>query len=277
MSVTVTSECHTVHARIRAGQALGDEGRAHVDSCPACGELVGGLGRQLDSLDLPDEEPLEEMADALDSRLGAPSSFADRVRAWSTPARASAMAAVVAGSIAIVLGGSRRVDLELVPGVRYGVALGLLAVGLIAVVAMTLRPLHRSRPPAWATTVTMTLAAAGPLVVALLPAAHRDHPDSLLGVGRDFLARAASCFGFGLGWAVVMIAAAWLLDRQYLRRPGVAALVLLGGAVLGNLLLVLHCPLVEPAHKLGGHATVTAAAILLALGASLRDPGARDG
>lgn len=128
-----------------------------------------------------------------------------------------------------------------------------------------MRPLHRPSFTTRALAAITALALATPTALCSLPAAHHDHPISLLGAGEHFVVYALGCFVFGLVLAIVPIGAAYLLDRGALRRRSDLLLAFLGAGAVSNLLLVLHCPFVAPAHKLAGHASVSVALGLIAL------------
>jgi|GEM_PF-1979048 len=269
----MSADCRQVHDAIRARRSLDSDERAHTLGCGACAELVDGLGALLITGD-PARSNTDTNTDADTARFEAlfrslepdleRANLATRVRAQSTPRRIAALAIFVAGCLAMVGLTMARFDLALVPLPRMLTSVLALAIGLSLAGLLTLRPLYRGpRLGGWDGVAALTLCAAVPAVIALLPPAH-DHPASALGVGDDFIPEALSCFGFGFSLTALMFGVVWVLSRDALASPRRAALAALAGATFGNLALILHCGLVMPVHKLAGHLSVTVAAGLAA-------------
>jgi hypothetical protein len=100
------------------------------------------------------------------------------------------------------------------------------------------------------------LAFALPLILALRPRAHVDHPASLAGVGDDFLHRAAACCLYGTLLAIPWLVLCWALDRSEHRSAPNALLAAGAAGVAANLALELHCPITARSHLALGHAGV---------------------
>lgn len=267
-------DCKHVHARLRAGEALDGPLRVHAEACPACSELIAGdaaLARALIDGDEREGAEASEAAPELDSlfmalegEVAEARGPVEGLRQLSSALRVAALALVIVAGAGFVALASPRVDLPVHPLARLLFAAGSLGMGLVLALGVVLHPLQRRRLPRAVPLIAAITAVAAPLLVAALPSAHHAHPESLLGVGDDLVPRAVGCFIYGLGWSLLPLAVLWLLDRSGLRRPGQLALALLAGAAFGNLVLVLHCPLVSPVHKLAGHAPVAVAAVLVA-------------
>lgn len=268
----MSPDCPDLHARLRDGDALDEALREHARTCPACGELLAGeLGPALAGLEAEADPEVDASFAALESELDATPGVLERLRQASTGARLVMLLGAILALAGLILATWRRVDLAVYPLPRLLASAGMLVAACLACLDLVLRPLHRKPVPApWAAILGgMALVCAA--LVAASPAAHGDHPDSLLGVGADFWPRAAACFGFGLVAALVLLAGVWAIERSGLRRRRPAALALLAAAAFANLLLLLHCPLVAPAHKLAGHASLFLPALLaVGLGAALR-------
>ncbi|PRQ07393.1 DUF1109 family protein [Enhygromyxa salina] len=215
----------------------------------------------------PTPEPAElgAMFEALEAQLEAPVGLAEGLRQRSTWARSAALLGVALAMVTVISLGLRRVDLALHPLPRLLGTLAALAAAVLAAGLVVLRPVHRRRLSGWWVALVAGAAVLAPAIVSSLPAAHADHPASVIGVGADLVPRALGCFAFGLGFALTAVAAAYLLERSALRRRGPAVLALLGAGALGNLVLVLHCPIVAPIHQWAGHATVSLVLLVAAV------------
>ena len=223
------------------------------------------LAAVLDALPAPEADDLDELLSALEQQLDAPAGPAERLRQLSTPLRAGLLTLVGAATFGLVFATLPRVDLEFVPLPRLLASLGLLFALVAAAGAWVVRPLHRRPLPHSMSLGVLGLLVVAPLVISLLPAAHHAMHESLLGVGEDLIPRALRCFGFGSGLAAVSVTAAWLLARQALRRSTSVVLAFVGAAGLANAILLIHCPLVDPVHKLSGHATISVFALVVAV------------
>jgi hypothetical protein len=262
-------DCKDVHQRIVEGGPLDDASvRAHVEGCPACAELVAAgavLGAALAaeaSSELPSADAIE---DATMRQVEAAPGFAGRIRELATPWRAMVFAVGALIGVAIVLATSMRVDMAVFPTARLVINLGVLGALVLWGGALLLRPLHRPPPKAWMRNLLPWAAVLAPFVLAALPAAHEAHAASLEGTGDDLVRRAAACFMYGSAFSIPIAVVAWLTERSAFRASGTVTFALLAAAAVGNIVLVLHCPLTAPVHRLGGHATIAVAFFAVAL------------
>ncbi len=192
-----------------------------------------------------------------------------RARSWPTNVRRAAAMALLLALDAVILFGSPRTDLEVLPVVRtLAVIAGVLVCAALAA-ALFLRPLDRR--PVRRSTFGSAVAALTilPLALALLPAAHHDlgaHPESFVGAGADFWPRAIGCLLFGSLVGAPVAAGLLLVDRRPRTGPGRLMLAAGFGGAAGSLGLLLHCPLEVVTHRVTGHGAIAVAvALLLAL------------
>lgn len=273
-------DCKDVHQRIVEGGPLDDAPvRGHVDTCPACAELVAqgaALGFALASepapaaSDVDSDSPLDAIERATLARVEAKPGFAERVRELSTPGRSTVLALGALLGVAFVLAAARRVDLAVFPIPRLILEVGVLTTLMLWGGALLLRPLHRPPVRDWVRDLLPWAAVLAPFVLAALPAAHEAHPASLEGAGPDLVKRALACFLYGSAFSIPIAALAWLTDRSAFRGHGAVTIALVGAAAVGNLILVLHCPLTAPAHRMAGHATISVVFFVAALAVARR-------
>ena len=157
-----------------------------------------------------------------------------------------------------------RADWAVYPTVRFAAEATGLALLLGITTLFALRPLHKVLLSLGTTRMAWGVSSMAIIALALLPAAHYAHEASLIGgLGNQFAQRAVACLLFGLVVSLPAMGMVWLLDRQPSFRAPVATI----GALVGNLALLLHCPIVHEEHRLAGHVTVLFvlfAAVLLA-------------
>jgi hypothetical protein len=247
--------CENIQAHLRAGGELDPALEAHLDACLECTEVaaeVGGLGSD-DGVGLPDlDAVLGSVERSLSEERGVRAWLADR----STRTRMLLAGAFCFG-LPLIYGIVRlRADIFVYPTAHFAVIFVALVAILGLIVRAGLRPLHR---PTLSSGVSSALlgAAVGVVVISsAMPAAHALHPESLMGVGDDFLTRAAACFALGLAIGIPVAFAVRLLSRARASWLGAPMMAPLAGVIAANLALHLHCPLVAPEHLLAGHATV---------------------
>ena len=202
----------------------------------------------------------DSLFDAIEQQVEAEQGAFAWLRSRSTTRRV-VMATLVSVMVPlVVLAATPRIDLSVFPSSRLALDLGLLLLVAAPVLWLCQRPLHRSQPARWWMPAAFSAALVLSIVVAGLPAAHALHSESLLGVGDDFLPRAAACFIFGLVCGAPIVVAMRLLDPAPLLRP--TALVF--GGLVGMIALQLHCPLVSSKHLFAGHASVVGLVVVLA-------------
>lgn len=276
-------ECRQIHEVIRARARLDGALLEHVRECPACAALLGPgdslamfakAGSGLLGHTLADAEAASELESVdvdtmfgqLEEQLARPPSLVERVRQASTRTRSLALA-----GIATAIVGLSSVTLSLVDFARYPLPhlLGSVAALIAAALAggaVVLRPIHRPPLPRWLLGVLAGFAVIMPCGIASVPTVPHDHPSARVGIGEQLFAAALGCFTIGMSFALLLVGAAWLVERSGLRRRAAMVLGLVGAGALGNLVLVLHCPIVAPAHKLLGHASISTVLLAAAAG-----------
>lgn len=279
MAMHETVECRHVLAVIRErgranGElALGAAMQEHVRACSACAQLVGrgaALGHALAEAEvgaLADASvDIDEMFGQLEQEIGRPPSWIERVRQTSTRARSLALAGIA--TVMTTLAGVTLgwIDFASYPLPQLIGSIAALVAAAVAAGAAMIRPIHRSPLPGWLLGVLASFAVILPIVIASVPTVGADHPSAQLGTGEQLVPAALGCFVIGMIFALLLIAAAWLVERSGLRRPAATVLGLVGAGALGNLVLVLHCPIVAPAHKLLGHASISTVLLAVAAG-----------
>lgn len=275
-----TIECRQVHGVIRARGRLDGALQEHVRECPACAALLGQAVTLGDSLEdtlghtLADAEvasqiesdDVERMFRQLEQELARPPSLIERVRQASTRTRSLALAGIATTILALAGGTLTRIDFASYPLPHLLGSVAALIAAALAAGAVVLRPIHRRPLPGWLLGVLAGFAVITPGVIASVPTVPHDHPSAQVGTGEQLFAAALSCFTIGMSFALLLVGAAWLVERSGLRRRAATVLGLVGAGALGNLVLVLHCPIVAPAHKLLGHASVSAVLLAAAAG-----------
>jgi predicted anti-sigma-YlaC factor YlaD len=261
-------DCSVVRTRLVSGEPLEGEGvDAHLGACEGCSALVAdaaGLAEQLreSALIAPPSVPEDPVLENVRDEQG----VFDRLRAMPTRARATAVGVLIAlVSVAVALG-TPRADLGVFPIDRLLTGLGLLVVGITAGFVVALHPAYRAFRLGRAA-IAVLLACAIPVALALFPPAHEAHPASLAGVDDDLVKRAMACFLFGTACAVPIVIAGWVWARRGLRRGWVAASAWVAAAAVGNLALLLHCPLTAVVHRTAGHASIALVFALLGMAA----------
>jgi hypothetical protein len=277
-----TIECRQVHGVIRAGgrgtRELEGALQEHVRECPACAELLGqgatgsGLGHSLAMLaDAEAASELESldvdrMFGQLEQQLARPPSLVERVRQASTRTRSLALAGIATAIVTLASTTMSQVDFASYPLPHLLGSIAALIAAALAAGAVVLRPIHRRPLPGWLLGVLAGFAVITPGVIASVPTVPHDHPSAQLGIGEQLFTAALSCFTIGMSFALLLVGAAWLVERSGLRRRAAMVLGLVGAGALGNLVLVLHCPIVAPAHKLLGHASISTVLLAAAAG-----------
>lgn len=246
-------DCHDVHERVRNGDDLAPC-QAHLDECPACQELAGGVGSGLAGASALSGAPALDFG-ALEAALGEEQGPLGRLRSLPTPARRG-----LTLLLAAALGGGLWVAAKEVVMGPAALAAGVLGVLCLVGLWNALRPLHEPPMPRGRWLGLIGLALALPLALACLP-------PSAQGGGE---APALKCFAVGsiLGLPVLLLALA--LDRA----PGAVAIgsgALLAAAAaggVGNVCLEGLCATGGLGHRVGGHATIALSfcALVYALG-----------
>jgi hypothetical protein len=281
-----TVECRQVHEAIRGplrGRGLAAELLQHVSECPACAELVqlsGPAGPAGQSITLghalADAErqtlvsarasDFDAMFSHVEQQLSRPPGLVERVREASTRSRGLALFGIASTIVALATMTLSQIDAAIYPLPQLLGSVAALIVAALAAGAVVLRPIHRSPLPGWLLGVLAGFAVITPAVIASVPTVPQDHPSAVIGTGEQLFAPALSCFAIGMTFALLLVGATWLIERSGLRRRSATVLGLVGAGALGNLVLVLHCPIVAPAHRLLGHASISAVLLAVAAG-----------
>jgi drug/metabolite transporter (DMT)-like permease len=268
-----TIECRQVHAAIRGQGALAGELQRHVRECPACAELLGsgGLGATLaqaehETLEHARAPDFDAMFEGVQQQLARPVGGVERIRQASTRTRSIALLGITATIVSLAAMTLSRADLASDPLPYLIGSVAALVAAALAAGAVVLRPIHRRPLPGWLLGVLAGFAVITPGVIASMPTVQPNHPALELGTGEHLLGPALRCFATGMAFALLLVGAAWLVERSGLRRRAATVLGLVGAAAIGKLVLVQHCPLVAPAHKLLGHASISAVLLAVAGG-----------
>lgn len=250
-------DCTQIRQRVLAGVPPGEEERTHAAGCPACAALLEDSGDTARSLAaFRDREPLRLpfSLDRLETALAEERGPRAMARSLSTPVRILAVLGATSLTAALMVFFNPRADLSFYPAARLWLGASLMLVATAFAVRLSLFPLHVPEPRRKVVIAALLSAFLIPAVLALLPEPQTGHPASLAGRAGDFLPRTLSCLSFG----TLMGLPIWVAIRFLDRRSGAPLLpVALGaaaGALAGNLLLHLHCPITYPPHLLLGHA-----------------------
>lgn len=243
--------------------------RQHLDACEPCACLAADGGALARELGLRERDPeLGGVLAELERSLEAERGITGRARSLPTPARL--LLALGGAAMVILVGGllRPRVDLDAYPALRLGVGVGALGATAALGVWLWLRPLFRSPLPAWAVPALAMTSVGLPWLIAGAPMAHQAHPASLAGAGDDLAVRAVACLLYGGLWGGAVLVLVRLLGRAPGARTSFEALAGLSGALIGSIVLELHCPITQPAHLLLGHAPLAVLLAALLIGAS---------
>lgn len=260
--------CDIVRDAIRSGSPLSEESVGHVAACAACSSFsswASGSGAAGTSDRAPQWLEMSGVQAAVDEQINADTGVRARLRAMPTRARAGLVVGL-AGFIPLYwLVASRRVDLSVYPTGRLLLDLTLLASPIVLLTVLTVRPVHRRQWPSWTAPVAVAVAIAAALSLTSMPAAHVDHPASLLGTGDDMVPRALACFTTGALSGLPLVAWIWMVSRRDRPLWKVGALGSMLAAAVGGLSVFFHCPLTSPLHLTLGHATVMLPFLVFAL------------
>lgn len=198
--------------------------------------------------------------------ISADATAVGRVRRLSTPARVALVLTVsVATAIASVTL-SPRADLEWVDlPFLAGASAGML-VGALIGVALAMRPSWTPEASMSRAVGALVLALLGPIAMVLVPVI--DPAEAFLFEKADLPALTVACFGYGTAIALV-VAGVWrLVERR--THAGVLrwATAMAAAGAVGNIGLLLHCPVTDIEHKLIGHGAIGIVWAVLAAGAA---------
>ncbi len=209
------------------------------------------------------DEPIPPF-DGLAARLDQETGPAAWLRSRSTPARWGILLLSILASALAVATFAAQPDVAVVPSLRLGLELALLAgFGLLAL-ASSLRGHQHPELPRRLGWSLVGGATAIPVILALLPMADEIHPLGLEGGGVSLVPMALKCLGYGIAIAVPILLVAWVLDRgEHRGRPRVR-LAAVGAGIVGLVGLELHCPIQLQEHLVIGHAPVVLAMLVAA-------------
>ena len=270
---TTMSPCDAVHQDLLAGRVEAPRVAEHVSHCEACAELArddGALAHWLGT-DIAPPDDLDAMLGATTRGLDAETGVPAAIRGRSTLTRVSALVLWAIGLAVAVLVWTPRPDLAVYPSGRLVAVAGLLLLTTAVGVGVLMRPTWRPALPAWVDRATLIGVVSLPLVVAGLPRAHALHPASTL-VDR-FVEGTVACFVFGTVVALA-VGAVWRSVEQRSHPSAMRWVTAIAtAAVVGNLALLLHCPVTQLDHLLLGHGAIGGVlAVLLLAVHSTRPP-----
>jgi hypothetical protein len=214
----------------------------------------------------PDRGPSEQSLQQLRGRLAGEKGWRGRLLSLPTPVRVGAGLVVLALTALAVGLAMRRSDFAAYPAPLMAVSLALLAAFALLSTRVFLWPLHAREPSRLAAGGWLLLGLGFPVLLAMLPEAHglvHEHPESFEGRGADFWPRAAGCLVFGMATSLPLLALLLLADRRERRSAARLAFAAAAAGLAGNLMLLLHCPLVAREHLLVGHVGVGFVVLLL--------------
>lgn len=244
--------CEQIRDALAAGRELeGSAVRAHVAACEACAALL---------------EAGPVVASWLAGTPGAPApalrpfpkGWRESLRQLPTPVRWAAVLLVLGVLIGLHLTVLLRSDFDTYPTVRMVFTVSGFLLLTLLLAWMVLRPIQRPRLDRRLLIGVVLVGVVCAIGSGLMPAAHHDHaghPESFAAEGDGFWPAAIQCLVYGGIVGLVIFVVLMLLDRG----GAVTPLVLGGlalGALVGMIALQLHCPIVDPTHRLVAHAGV---------------------
>lgn len=257
--------CDDTRKRLTSDGEWSDAALEHLATCAVCREMADSVSAvELLGGSRPPLEPL-----ALSHLMSRTERDIAKERgpfAWLR-SRSSSQRMVVGFCVALApavaqLTLARRCDLGSYPLPRLLLVVALYAGALALAERTILLPLHRPLRlrKRWLVTV---LALALPFVVAASAPAYVD-PNAISTIAQGSLLRQAwICMRYGALLSLPAIILFFAMDRQLGRGRGFFTALAGLGALIGNLTLLLHCPIEEPAHQWVGHASIGLLLILV--------------
>lgn len=251
-------ECREIRDAIVQGQRpLGADVEAHLAACPGCSEVLADNG-QLGQALIIGQPPQLDASALLDGVLGSiekERGFRAWLRSRGTFVRVALPLAAAALVVTFVLLFKLRPDVASWSSVAFGAVVALYALLIGAGIALELRPLGRRPLPGWLRPALASLTLVLPLLLAWIPLAHHA-PLAYAPPGKSFGQLAFGCFAFGTALALPALVLLWAADRVGHRSFRLAFLAAAIGGLIGNLVLQLHCPITDSAHRLVGHGSI---------------------
>jgi len=234
-----------------AGSSVGE----HLEQCAHCTELFGNraaLGRALAASAVLRAEPIAEQLAVTEALIARERGARAYLR--SRPTRVRWMLCLGLAALLLALEGARRhVPLRELGGTRLIVGLGLLG-ALALVTRSALSPVSRRHRAPRARSILALVAWCVPCALWLAPESSGSAAESFSSSG--FALRSLGCFGYGSAFSAPSFALLWALDRGPRVSYRVWALAAGLVALLGSLILLLHCPSTNRAHLLAGHFSI---------------------
>lgn len=216
---------------------------------------------EFDNADLRDrmladevQEDLSALLQRTQAAIEADVSPAGRVRRLSTPARIALVLAVAVGTAVASLLGSPRADMDWVNTTHLGLVSAGMTMGALIGVALAMRP-------TWAPEASRPRAVGALLLALLLPALLVavpviDPAEAFAFDKADLPELSVKCFGYGSAIAFFVVGAWRLVERRTHAGALRWATAMAAAAAIGNVGLIVHCPVIDMEHKLAGHATI---------------------
>jgi hypothetical protein len=241
--------CDEARKRLADG-TVSPEVEEHLAECEAC--LRSSFGPAEPDAPLGDPA-VDDLLAATRGTLRAETGVVAKARALSTGWRNAIFAALLVAVCGFVLLVMRRPDLALYPAGRLVALAASLTLLTLLGARLALWPSHRPRPVSWRIWGFSGLAVGTLLVAYLLPP-----PDLALAAchtrtGPGFVHAALACLLTGGALGGVGLGLLLLLDRRDHTTAPRGWLLVATFALLGNLGLAFHCPIVSNAHLLVGH------------------------
>jgi len=249
-------DCREIREFLLRGEPERTEAlREHLSSCPACNELAAGAGEL--ARELGEGGPLEsvppEVRQKVVASLDAERGVVARLRSLPHWTQVGLVALVALALVGIGGIANLRADMSDYPMPRMvGVVTLLLVFGSVALIHR-LRPLYRPPISDKRLDALIALTLVLPAVLALLPTAHTNHPDSVVAEG-EFAVKAMTCLTYGSLVSLPLVLLLVAVRRRVATVMSRKLLAAASAAVLGNLVLQFNCPVTMPMHLLVGHA-----------------------
>jgi len=265
--------CESLRAEVQAGKwPAGPDVEAHIASCPTCADELLQSDPQTSMADLArlarqpvaSPESLVALEAAVERRRERERGPLAWLRERPLGVQRGLAASVSFAVVLVVWTLTSRVDWSVYPAGRLAAEILALGVLVVVVTRAALRPLTLPARPLLAV-AALVAGVVGILAVTGLPPAHAAHPASLEGLGAALIPRAMACLVFGSICALPVFGLLLASDRLAGAVRGTVRLSAVGAAIVGVLVLQVHCPIVHVAHLRVGHATVLVVMLLAGL------------
>ena len=222
-----------------------------------------GLEKEDEVAPAVESSSLDKLRGNIDELIGREEGMLGYLRSRSTGQRVFfvGLVAIVATCVALVL---RPTD-HLAGAGRWRFAGVLVLVAMITVLACwrLMRPLHLPPANRW---VGNALLLAGVALPFLMAFTLNHEAGKAIGTGALFYKQCAVCLTLGLVLGMPVLGLALLLRRAKVDGAAIGALAGVAAGLTSYLTLHVHCTISDPAHVMGGHATVL---LVLTAGAAI--------